>query len=155
MDTLQPLFERIGILTGALVNTSEPYQNPSYQARLANNFHIVLPDGDFYQDTIDRLGAGKAAAQQAMALRNHQILYIHAGFFRYDQKYLEDQTPDQRLTKLRNRAKTVLGFAKRVDGKTQTQPTIVNIFNEPFGRYISESSGEDIATWKVESIAQV
>lgn len=154
MDTLKPLFERIGILTGALVNTSEPYQNPSYQARLANNFHIVLPDGDFYQDTIDRLGAGKAAAQQAVALRNHQILYIHAGFFRYDQKYLENQTLDQRLTKLRNRAKTVLGFAKRVDGKTQTQPTIVNIFNEPFGRYISESSGEDIATWKVESIAQ-
>jgi len=152
-DTLKPILNNIlGVSVGTAVQTSEPYKSSIYQKTVIANFGAIFPDGDFYQNTIDKWGTGKAEFNLNFAQKNGLTLFIHPGFNRYDQEYLENIQPAERLDKLKERARTILSFVKKVDGDTQ-KPTYVTIFNEPFGRYIN-GSGKDIASWKVESLAQ-
>ena len=152
-NTLKPTTNIVnGSALGTAVNTSEPYKTPAYQETVTANFDAIFPDGDFYQNTIDKWGTSKADFNVNFARENGLTLFIHPGFNRYDQDYLEKAQPAERLDKLKERARTILSFVTKIDSNTQ-KPAFVTMFNEPFGRYIN-GSGQDIASWKVESLAQ-
>ena len=154
-DTLKPIVENIfGVPIGIAVNMSRPDMlKPMLQETVIANFSAIFPDGEFYQNTIEKWGRSKAQDNVDFADKNDLTLFIHPGFNRYDQAYLENIDPAKRIDRLKERARTILSFVKKVDGDTHKLPTYVTMFNEPFGRYF-DGAGHDRVGWKVDSLAQ-
>lgn len=150
-NTARPIFDMLGLNMGGLVDGSEKVGDPIYENTVGENFSIIFPGNAFFQSELDKRGPTEAQYFIDLARRNNQIMYIHAGFYRSDQNYLENLSTDQRIIQLQNRAKNILQFVKPIDGSTQQNPTYVCIFNEPFSRY-HNGDGEDTAGWKNESL---
>ena len=151
-DTARTIFNSLGPKLGGMVDGSEEIHSSLYESAVKGNFDILFPASAYFYGNLKDHGLSEASYFTNLANRDGQTLYIHGGFYRGDQGYLEDIPLDQRTAKLQERAGEILKFVKPVDGNIQKLPTYVCIVNEPFSRY-KNGDGEDTVGWKNESLA--
>lgn len=139
--TLRLMYSRVGMKIGGMFYRAQQFPIPQYRETAKDNFDIYFGVGNFFQNTLDKWKDVQARAIIDAAKEANVPLHIHQVFYRHDQDYLARIPENQRLARMKERVKTLFGFIKKVDGVNQKQPTYLNIFNEPFGRYICDTIG--------------